>query len=212
MPGESDVLAPYLAGLALGFGLITPIGPQNVFVVGQGLSVGFRRAVWAVIAAGCCDTTLIIAGAAGVSGLLTASPAARTALLLAGAIFLSYLGTQALRRTDARLNDQAGPQHTPRQIFSRSVSVSLLNPHAILDTIGVIGTAVVAQPPGSRAWFAVGVISSSWLWFLFLAGAATRLRRYLRGPAVLWFDRFSGTVMLVFAAAFLIEFIHRILH
>lgn len=89
MPGESEVLASYLTGLALGSGLITPIGPQNVFVVGQGLSVGFRRAVWAVIAAGCCDTTLIIAGAAGVSGLLTAAPAARTALLLAGAIFLA---------------------------------------------------------------------------------------------------------------------------
>lgn len=205
------MLASYLAGLALGFGLITPIGPQNVFVVGQGLSAGFRRAAWAVIVAGCCDTTLIVAGAAGVSGLLTAAPAARTALLLAGAIFLSYLGTQALRRTDARLDDQAVPQHTARQIISRTVSVSLLNPHAILDTVGVIGTAVVAQPPGSRAWFAAGAISSSWLWFLLLAAAAARLRRYLHGRAVLWFDRFSGTVMLIFAAAFLIEFIHNIL-
>lgn len=203
--------ASYLTGLVLGFGLITPIGPQNVFVVGQGLSAGFRRAVWAVIAAGCCDTTLIILGASGVSGLLAAAPAARTGLLLAGAIFLCYLGTQALRRTDARLDDQAVPQRTLHQIISRTISVSLLNPHAILDTVGVIGTAVVAQPSGSRAWFAAGAISSSWLWFLFLAAAAARLRRSLHGRAVLWFDRFSGTVMLFFAAAFLIEFIRSIL-
>lgn len=51
----------YLAGLALGLALIVPIGAQNVFVVGQGLAVGWPRAGWAVIAAGCCDTLLILA-------------------------------------------------------------------------------------------------------------------------------------------------------
>lgn len=78
----------YLSGMLLGFGLIVPIGPQNVFVIGNGLTAGFRRALWAVVSAGCCDTILIVSGAAGVSGLLAAVPAARIVLLAAGSVFL----------------------------------------------------------------------------------------------------------------------------
>ena len=76
--------ATYLAGLALGLALIVPIGAQNVFVVGQGLAVGWPRAGWAVVAAGCCDTLLILAGAAGVAGLLTGFPVLRGRFCWAG--------------------------------------------------------------------------------------------------------------------------------
>lgn len=200
------MLEAYLPGLLLGFGLITPIGPQNVFVIGQGLTAGLSGAMWAVMSAGCCDTILIVIGAAGVSGLLSAAPTARIALLLAGSVFLSYLGIRQLRAEHGRLDEQPPTKYTAGQIISRTVSVSLLNPHAILDTVGVIGSAVTAQQANSRAVFAVGAISASWLWFLFLAISATRLGRYLHGRALLWFDRISGGIMIAFATAFLIEF------
>lgn len=201
------MLASYLAGLVLGFGLITPIGAQNMFVVNQGVALGALRAFWAVLAAACCDTLLIVAGAAGVSGLITAVPAVRTVLLLAGAAFLGFLGVQALRAAGGRFDGPDAAQwHTARRVVARTVSVSLLNPHAILDTVGVIGSAVVAQPAGSRVVFAAGTISASWLWFSLLALGATRLGVYLRGRAAVWFDRLSGAVMLAFAVTFLVEF------
>lgn len=201
------MFAAYLAGLVLGFGLITPIGAQNLFIVSQGMAVGVRRAFWAVATAACCDTLLIVLGAAGVSRLLAVAPAVRTTLLLAGAVFLTYLGVQALRSAGGRLDgDNDAQRHSPRQMVARTASVSLLNPHAILDTVGVIGSAVVAQPAHSRVVFATGTISASWLWFSFLAIGATRLRRHLSGRAAVWFDRLSGAIMIIFAATFLVEF------
>lgn len=204
------MFAAYAAGLVLGFGLITPIGAQNLFVVGQGIAAGLPRALWAVAAAGFCDTLLITLGAAGVSGLLGSFPVVRTALLAAGAVFLGYLGAQALRACGDRIDGGQPAGNSVRQIVARTASVSLLNPHAILDTVGVIGTAVAAQASHSRFLFAVGTVTASWLWFLLLAAGAAQFRHYLTGQAAIWFDRISGVIMLGFATAFTAEFIKAI--
>lgn len=47
--------------------------------------------------------------------------------------------------------------------------MSLLNPHAILDTIGVIGTSSLAYTGYEKWMFTVACIIVSWIWFLSLA-------------------------------------------
>jgi L-lysine exporter family protein LysE/ArgO len=197
------VTAAYLGGLALGLGLIVPIGPQNVFVIGQGLAVGVPRALWAAVAAALCDSLLIVLGAAGVSGVLVAVPAARSVLLAGGAAFLTYLGLKSLRSKGSRLDEPV--RASAGQVVRRTVSVSLLNPHAILDTVGVIGAAVAAAPARSRLAFAAGTVSASWLWFLFLAVGAAALRPVLTPRATVWFDRACGGVLLLFAVGLAVE-------
>ena len=53
---------PFLLGLVLGLALIIPIGVQSLFVLNQGLSVGFPRAFLGVAAVCSCDTLLIVLG------------------------------------------------------------------------------------------------------------------------------------------------------
>lgn len=50
-----------------------------------------------------------------------------------------------------------------------AMSVSLLNPHAIMDTIGVIGTSATTYAGHNRIAFTLTCIAVSWLWFLSLA-------------------------------------------
>ena len=60
-----------LHGIILAFGLIIPLGVQNVFVFNQGaLQPTFMRALPVVITAGICDTILIVAAVSGVSLLV----------------------------------------------------------------------------------------------------------------------------------------------
>jgi L-lysine exporter family protein LysE/ArgO len=204
--------AAYLAGLLLGLALITPIGAQNVFVVGQGLAVGWPKAAWAVVAAGCCDTILIVCGAAGVSGLLNSFPGLRMSLLLGGALFLTHLGLRSWRTSEGLAGFATGDVLSGRQVMLRTVSVSMLNPHAILDTVGVMGSTIAAQPEDHRLLFASGAISASWLWFLFLAVGASNARRYMTPDRALWCERVSGTVMLLFAALLLRELVAEVMH
>lgn len=55
-----------------------------------------------------------------------------------------------------------------------ALSVSLLNPHAILDTIGVIGTSALKYSGTEQMMFTVACVFISWLWFfgLTLTGAS----------------------------------------
>lgn len=200
----------FFTGLALGLALIVPIGAQNVFVFGQGVSLGMPRALWAVLGAGLCDTLLIVLGATGASALLDSVPGLRPAMLIGGAAFLTYLGIKSLRAKPAELADETGTW-TPAQTLRRTAAVSLLNPHAILDTVGVLGAAIAAQSAATRTTFAIGTLSASWLWFLLLAGAAAGMRRVLTKERRVWFDRFSGVVLLIFAAWLAYEFVHALL-
>ena len=66
------MLSVYLQGVALGVALILPLGPQNAFVLNQGI----RRQYHVMTAALCSlsDIILICAGVFGGSALLNQSP------------------------------------------------------------------------------------------------------------------------------------------
>lgn len=197
----------FLTGLALGLGLIIPIGAQNILVFSQGLALGMPRALWTVLAAASCDSLLILAGSLGASALLTQVPGLQGALLLAGCILLAYLGVKYLL---AKPLDETTAQPaitSPRKVISRAVAASLFNPHAIIDTVGILGAAIAAQSVAGRAVFTAGTISASWLWFLLLAAAAAALRHVLTARRRVWFDRVSGVILCVFAIGFGVEFI-----
>lgn len=204
--GGAVMTAAFFTGLALGFALIVPIGAQNVFVFGQGVALGMPRALWAVAGAGLCDTLLIVLGATGASALLDSVPGLRPAMLAAGALFLAHLGIRSLRTTPAAIEEASG-DWSPALTMRRTAAVSLLNPHAILDTVGVLGAAITAQAAAARPAFAAGAVSASWMWFLLLAGAATAMRRAMTARRRVWFDRASGVILLVFAVWLAVEFV-----
>jgi L-lysine exporter family protein LysE/ArgO len=204
------VTAAFFTGLALGLALIVPIGAQNVFVFGQAITLGMPRALWAVVGAAACDTLLIVLGAAGTSALLNSVPGVRPAMLVAGALFLTYLGVKSLRTKPSEFDDQTGMLSRGR-VLRQTVAVSLLNPHAILDTVGVLGAAITAQAVATRVPFALGAVAASWTWFLVLATAAHGMRRFLTKERRVWFDRISGIILLVFAAWLAVEFVQTLI-
>ncbi len=195
---------PFLLGLILGLALIIPIGVQSLFVLNQGLVAGFPRAFVGVAAVCFCDTFLIVLGAAGASALLTLL-GYQELLIAVGSIYLLIMGVLTLR---------AGPRHAEGEHLTRigatvfqAVGVSVLNPHAILDTVGVLGAAIAAQAAHERVAFAAGAVGASWAWYLILSMGASALQTRLTLKARLWIQRASGTIMLVFACILALELV-----
>lgn len=190
----------FLAGLGIGLALIVPIGPQNIYVINTGIDVGYPRVLLAVGTAMICDWLLIITGALGGAAALNAIPSAQTALLLVGAVFLIYLGVQALRAdVPVATSQQVATSGSLARIVSGGVGVSLLNPHAILDTTVVIGSAIAAQAAHTRLGFALGALSASLVWFMLLGTMASVLREKLTHRARVMIERLSGIILLLFA-------------
>lgn len=156
-------------GFILAFGLILPLGVQNVFVFNQGaLQPSFKRAMPVVLTASLCDTILILMAVLGISVLVLKISWLQTLLLAGGFIFLLYMGIITWRSAPA--GESAGRESfSPKKQIAYAASVSLLNPHAILDTIGVIGTSSIAYSGNPKIAFTMACILTSWIWFLLLA-------------------------------------------
>jgi len=190
----------FIHGLILAFGLILPLGVQNVFIFHQGaLQKHFIHALPAVLTASLCDTLLIILAVFGVS-VMNFSSLTKTVLLSIGILFLLYMGWSTWKSTPSAVKENNGKTaketFTPFKQVLFSASVSLLNPHAIMDTIGVIGTSSLQYNGGEKAAFALACILVSWIWFAGLALAGRRIGDLDKsGHLMSAFNKISALVM-----------------
>lgn len=195
--GIDVVSAAFVHGFLLALALILPIGPQNSFILSQGtIYRRYRMVLPVVAAAGLSDTVLIVASVGGVGLVAAALPWLRTLLTIAGVVFLIGMGIQSWREPGAGGTETAGQQWPLRRRVGYSLSVSLLNPHAIMDTVVVIGGGGAQYPGASpKDSYAAAAVLVSWLWFIMLSlvgrgvqlvGGQMRMRRTVnRGSALL---------------------------
>ncbi|MGD8107940.1 arginine exporter ArgO [Pantoea sp. FN0302] len=164
------MLSIYFQGLALGVALILPLGPQNAFVLNQGI----RQQYHLMTAALCTlsDIILISAGVFGGSALLNQSPLLLNLVTWGGVAFLLWYGWGALRTAvsaNISLACTQLKQQSRWRIIATLIAVTWLNPHVYLDTFVVLGSLGGQLPPEARRWFALGTASASFLWFFSLA-------------------------------------------
>ena len=168
----------FLHGIILAFGLIMPLGVQNIFIFNQGGSQRhFLHAMPTVITATVCDAILITCAVMGVSVVILNLAWLKSALYAVGFCFLIYMGFVVwFRRPNHSVYAGQKPLSAKRQIMF-SLSVSLLNPHALLDTIAIIGTNSLQFVGMAKFIFTFACIIVSGLWFFSLSVAGHFLQK-----------------------------------
>lgn len=169
-------MEPIIHGILLAFGLILPLGVQNVFIFSQGATQPtILRALPATITAALCDTLLILLAVFGLSVVVMELEWLRITLMLGGVVFLVYMGYSIWRSQPAQV--QTGTSIPAQKQILFALSVSLLNPHAILDTVGVIGTSALRYIGTEQMMFTIACITVSWCWFIGLTIAGATMKR-----------------------------------
>ncbi|OTW98438.1 lysine transporter LysE [Bacillus thuringiensis serovar cameroun] len=192
-----------LHGIILAFGLILPLGVQNVFVFSQGATQPkLIRALLATVTAALCDTFLILIAVFGLSVIVLQFAWLRFGLMTVGILFLLYMGYVIWKYKP--ITNETNKALPIRQQVIFALSVSLLNPHAILDTVGVIGTSALKYVGMEQVLFTIACITVSWIWFFGLTLAGTVMKK-LDGTGSLMniFNKFSalfiwGTAIYLF--------------
>lgn len=195
------------AGLALGFGLIISMGPQNLFLIRQGMKREY--AYISALICSLCDMLLILLSTMSVSKLIIASPAAKMVFIALGALFLAVYGAKSIffgvrqlrKQTTTELTNVSKTRSVWRLLFT-AVSFSLLNPQAIIDTMIMIGGVVCRYPEEDQLLFIIGVIAASFLWFNAIAALSSFGANYFKNSrtcAIL--EIASGLIMLGFGFA-----------
>jgi len=199
-------MIPFLEGIALGASLIIAIGPQNAFVIQQGI---LRQHVF--LAAFVCtlvDVVLIIIGAAGFGTLIAIIPSLKTYFLWGGILFLMGYGTLSLissfkhPRDEGSLgkNESGYSTKNRKSIIITAAGFSLLNPHVYLDTVILLGGLAAQYEIPERNYFAFGAIMASVVWFYGIGYGATLIAPWFessRGKRIL--DLVIAMIMFVLA-------------
>ena len=199
------MLAAFLQGLALSFGLIVAIGAQNAFVLRQGLRREHIGSI--VLFCAAADALLIAAGVLGMAEVLGENQTLARALALAGALFLAIYGWRALKRTRRASSLQAAdgtPGLSRGAALAQAAAFTLLNPHVYLDTVLLVGSVGAQQAAGLRGWFILGASSASFVWFGLLGFGSRWLAPWFAQPRA-WqiLDAIIGLTMWGLAALLL---------
>ncbi|MCM3257280.1 LysE/ArgO family amino acid transporter [Paenibacillus lautus] len=198
-----------LHGFILALGLILPLGVQNVFVFNQGVvQPRFIRALPVMITASLCDTLLISLAVLGVSVIVLEYEWIKMTLFTLGICFLVYMGAATWRSKPSGQDPESARSFSPKKQIVFAISVSLLNPHAVLDTMGVIGTSSLQYEGADKVIFTVICIAVSWLWFLGLGIAGRAAGRMdTTGRLLFALNRISAVIMWGTAAYLMLRLI-----
>lgn len=182
-------------------------GPDNLMVLGLGMSRGRRAGIAFGLgcAFGCLSHTAL--AVLGVSAVVAASPTAFTLLTGIGGGYLVWLGVQCLRSAGTVAPASAGgPGGTTdalpwRRLFARGLLANAVNPKVVLFFLSFL-PQFVEPARGAVGWQlgALGVLFTLQAALLFgaLGGFAGTVGTWLmRWPrAGLWLDRVAGGVFI----------------
>ncbi|MGH9805656.1 MAG: LysE family translocator [Terriglobia bacterium] len=192
----------YWLFLASGVLLNLAPGQDTLYIVGSSIASGRRTGLASAlgISTGCIVHT--VAAALGLSAILAASATAFTAVKLAGAAYLVYLGLRALfARADAVSPLQRAAPAATGSAFRRGVLTNVLNPKVALFFLAFLPQFIDSDSPTKLAAFvALGLtfVATGSVWCLILAVAASNIRGFFveHPRALSWLSRASGVLFV----------------
>src|SRR5579883_543194 len=151
MLGTHDLALFVISGLLLN---ITP-GPDNLLIIGRSTGQGARAGLLAALGIACGCFVHVFAAAFGLSAILATSAAAFTAVKLAGAAYLIYIGIGMLRsRVDAAPEAMPVPKTLSwRRIFAQGFLTNVLNPKVALFFLAFVPQFIVPDAPDKALAF-----------------------------------------------------------
>jgi len=192
----------FLGFLAAAMLITASPGPDNLMVLGVGISRGRKGGIAFGLgcALGCLSHTLL--ATIGVSALIAASPTAFAALKICGGLYLVWLGFSALRsRGGARVDRSVVAGESLGRLFAKGLFASSINPKVVLFFLSFLPQFVIASHGHVSAQTAqLGLVFTAQACLLFgllgyFSGAIGKWIN-VNPRAGLWLDRIAGTIFV----------------
>lgn len=123
---------------------VTTPGPNAVNCITNGMEIGFRRSLWGVAAILTQAALFLLLSAAGVTALITASPAAFKVAQIIGAVVLIGLGV----RSWLNATKPVKTTHEPgASIYWRAFAIATINPKSVAGYLAAFSQFVDPNVP-----------------------------------------------------------------
>jgi threonine/homoserine/homoserine lactone efflux protein len=196
-----------LKGVAAGLLVAAPVGPVNILCAARSLARGWRAGVVSGLGAAAADTAVAALAAFGFGMAMDVLDAHRTALTLAGALFLIAYGVRTLATAPPGPAAADGERARAGDAIS-AFALTLANPITVFSFLGVyaaFGIATDTRLDGGDALVVAGVFIGATTWWLSVATAASLLRDRFAGRGLIWANRMAGAAIVAFGVALLVR-------
>lgn len=159
-------------------------GPSVLFVIGRSLSLGRRAGVLSVVGNALGTVPAVLAVAFGVGAIVASSVVAFTVIKIVGAVYLVWLGAQAIRHRHDHVPDADRAPSSAAKLLRQGFIVGLTNPKTIAFFVAVLPQFVV--PAAGPVWAQLLLLG---LTFQTLALVCDSVWALAAGTARAWFAR-----------------------
>lgn len=180
MPPIENLVAFVAASVVI---IVIP-GPSVLFVIGRSIALGRRAGVLSVVGNTLGTAPAVIAVAFGVGAIVTSSIVAFTVLKIVGAIYLVWLGIQAIRHRNAQATGAVARPTSSWTLLRQGFVVGLTNPKTIAFFVAVLPQFVA--PQAGAVWLQMLLLG---LTFLVLGTIGDSTCALAAGTARAWFAR-----------------------
>ena len=193
-------ISNFIQGFIIGSSLIIAIGPQNLYVINQGLKKNFVFIV--VLICSLSDSLLIVCGIYLSNNILSLNTSIITIMKLIGGIWLILYGINKIknsRQHEIKSSEINAASFT--KVVLTTLAITYANPHVYLDTVILLGSISINFD--SKLYFGLGAIFASFIFFFSLGYFSNFLSQYVKSPKV-WFyiDNLMGFLMLFYGLFF----------
>ena len=194
-------ISDFIQGFIIGSSLIIAIGPQNLFVINQGLKKNFVFIV--VLICSLSDSLLIVCGIYLSNNILSLNTSLITIMKLIGGIWLILYGISKIKNSrQHEINSNGFNESSFSKVIVTTLAITYANPHVYLDTVILLGSISINFD--NKLYFGLGAIFASFIFFFSLGYFSNFLSRYIKSPKV-WFyiDNTMGLLMLFYGLFFI---------
>lgn len=196
------MIEAFLTAALITAGIIIGLGPQNIFIIKQGIRG--KYILTTVLICELCEIITVSFGALGAGYVFSQNDVLQKIIGIAGVTFLIVYGYKSFRSA-AQSHDHIDIERqrvSLKEVIVSSFSISLLNPWALMDTMVIIGGgAAQYEDINLMVAFIIGSLVVSTIWFFTIGYGAKKLRRFLNTPrATMIMDIVAGGIM--WSAAF----------
>ena len=200
------MLEAYLAAFFITAGIIIGLGPQNIFLIKQGIRG--KHILLTVVICELCEVLTISLGALGAGYIFSQNLILQKLIGIAGVLFLLFYGYKSFRAAYQSHEDIELQRHqiSLKEVVLASLSISLLNPWALMDTMVVIGGAA-AQYDSFKLMmiFVFGSLTASTIWFSTIGFGSKKLQHILNTQKANKIIDLVAAVVMWLAAFYLIK-------
>jgi threonine/homoserine/homoserine lactone efflux protein len=187
--------------IVLGFTIAAAVGPISLLTIRRTLAHGRVYGLASGMGVATADGTYAAVAAFGLTAVTNLLVGGRVVLGLVGGVVLIYL---AIRTILSRPTVAASADERPGLLgaFASIYGLTMTNPMTIVSFAGLFAALGLATTRvADAATLTLGVFAGSAAWWLVLVGAVGWLRSRVTIRGLVWVNRVSGVILLVFGLA-----------